>query len=68
MVELQLNMIADNKQSISQQLLELSGAEKRIACADAWAFAEAKGLGKEEVGELCNELGIKIYACQLGCF
>lgn len=58
----------DDRQSIAQRLNELSGEDRRISCEDAWSFADENGLSKAETGALCNELGIKIFACQLGCF
>ena len=40
----------------------------RLSCASALALAEEFGVAPLEVGEAANELGIKIVACQLGCF
>ncbi len=60
-------MVADEK-SISQRLLELSGADRRISCSEARKLARDRDVPPAEVGRLCDELGIKIYACELGCF
>jgi hypothetical protein len=43
-------------------------SEGRLSCARARALAEELGVVPLEVGEAANELGIKIVACQLGCF
>jgi hypothetical protein len=43
-------------------------AERRLACAEALAIAERLGVEPREVGRAANELGVKIVACQLGCF
>jgi len=43
-------------------------AEGRISCQDAWRVAEETGTEYAEVGAACNELGIRIHSCQLGCF
>jgi hypothetical protein len=40
----------------------------RIACAAAFRLAEELGLSRKDLGELLNELKIKIVQCQLGCF
>ena len=57
-----------NKESITQELVKLGGQEKRISCTEARKLAERQGVGALEVGRLCDSLGIKIFACELGCF
>jgi len=42
--------------------------DKRIVCHDARALAEKLGVDYALVGEACNELEVKIHACELGCF
>jgi len=44
------------------------GAEKRLPCAEAFKVARDLEVPIAEVGRACNELGIKIVHCQLGCF
>jgi hypothetical protein len=39
-----------------------------ISCAAAIEIAEATGASKNHIGELLNEMRIKIRSCQLGCF
>jgi hypothetical protein len=41
---------------------------KAITCQQAFAIAEKHNIPKEEISEYCNTYGIKIRACQLGCF
>jgi hypothetical protein len=43
-------------------------ADGRISCRDAFSLAEAHGVGIGEVGRTLDGMGIKITACQLGCF
>ena len=43
-------------------------SEGRLSCASALALAEELRVAPLEVGKAANELGIKIVACQLGCF
>jgi hypothetical protein len=40
----------------------------KIACSAAFRLAEELGLSRHDLGELLNELKIKIVQCQLGCF
>jgi len=42
--------------------------KKKLACSDASRIAEELKISVPEVGKLCNENGIKIMSCQLGCF
>jgi hypothetical protein len=42
--------------------------KKYINCAEALGIADTMNIAPKEVGKLCNELGIKIQNCQLGCF
>ncbi|MFA4877945.1 MAG: hypothetical protein WC586_11060 [Methanoregula sp.] len=44
------------------------GIEKQITCPQAFAIAEKHKIAKSEVSRYCNEHGVKIRACQLGCF
>jgi len=41
---------------------------KNIACIHALQIAADFNLDPREIGQICNELSIKISACQLGCF
>ena len=40
----------------------------RLPCVAAWEIAERRGLGRIEVAEACEALGIKVKPCQLGAF
>jgi len=40
----------------------------RLRCADALLIADELQVPPGEIGKMCNELGIKIINCQLGCF
>jgi hypothetical protein len=48
--------------------IKAAAPEDRIACAAAFRLAEELGLTRKDLGELLNELKIKIAHCQLGCF
>lgn len=48
--------------------IRAAAPEGKIPCAAAYRLAEELGLSRKELGELLNELKIKITQCQLGCF
>lgn len=48
--------------------IKAAAPEGKIACAAAFRLAEELGLSRKDLGELLNELKIKIMHCQLGCF
>ncbi|CFX90580.1 Uncharacterized [Syntrophomonas zehnderi OL-4] len=52
---------------IMEKLMEISNQD-RITCAEARKLAEDLKIEKSEVGKACDEAGIKISACELGCF
>ena len=39
-----------------------------LSCSDAFRLAEAHAAPVAMIGRICNETGIKIVHCQLGCF
>ena len=39
-----------------------------LSCHDARALAEQLGVPYGEVGKACNDLDVKVRACELGCF
>jgi hypothetical protein len=48
--------------------IKAAAPEGRIPCATAMNLAKELGISRREMGELLNELQIKITQCQLGCF
>lgn len=47
----------------------LKEAEKGcLPCRKALEIAQVSGISTSELGQLCNEMKIKIIHCQLGCF
>lgn len=39
-----------------------------IRCATAWGLAQRHGIPLDALGDLLNELNIKVRQCSLGCF
>jgi hypothetical protein len=60
-------MSEETNDSVAQALDEAS-TNGRIPCNEALALAERLGVDTRELGEAANQRGIKIVACQLGCF
>jgi hypothetical protein len=52
---------------IDEAAVERDG-NKKLPCARAFELAERHSVTLREIGESCNRSGIKIIACQLGCF
>lgn len=48
--------------------IQAAAPEGKIPCATAFRLAEELGISRSRMGELLNELRIKIINCQLGCF
>jgi hypothetical protein len=51
-----------------QAQIQAAAPNGRIPCAAAFKLAEELGITRSRLGELLNELKIKIIQCQLGCF
>ncbi|HVP94831.1 MAG TPA: hypothetical protein VMS89_06615 [Methanoregulaceae archaeon] len=49
-------------------IFQKEGIEREIKCPQAFVIAEKYGIAKKDLAEFCNMHGIKIRACQLGCF
>ncbi len=57
---------------IEQALAQFCGKNRKgkptMACKDACALAARFSMPIEAFGRLCDDRGIKIVHCQLGCF
>jgi hypothetical protein len=42
--------------------------DNRLSCEAAHQIGKELNVPLQEIGTVCNELKIKIAACQLGCF
>jgi hypothetical protein len=47
---------------------EKEGIISDIKCPEAFFIAEKYGIPKTDIARYCNTKGVKIRACQLGCF
>jgi hypothetical protein len=58
--------MAKKEQVIEQ--LKKACPDGKMSCTDARQFAGEKGIPLSDMGKLCDEAGIKIHSCELGCF
>jgi hypothetical protein len=61
-------MVSGNIPRLIAVIKKQAGEDNRLACGDAFRIAADLDISVAEIGRVCNELGIKIVACQLGCF
>ncbi len=52
---------------LKERILYESEAQK-LPCKQAFTIAREIDCSLADVGKTCNELGVKIVGCQLGCF
>jgi molybdate transport system regulatory protein len=57
-----------DREEVKKRILAEAGEEQRLSCAKAFKIADELGCSAGQVGELCNELKVKIINCRLGCF
>ncbi len=60
-------MSQEKANELKERILFEAQAQK-LPCKQAFAIASEVGCTIAEVGKACNETGIKIVKCQLGCF
>jgi molybdate transport system regulatory protein len=61
-------MVSGNIPRLIELLKQKAGEEKRLPCAEAFRIARDLEVPVAQVGQACNEIGVKIVGCQLGCF
>lgn len=57
----------EKKNELHERIL-FEAEELKLPCSKAFAIASEVKVPVGEVGKICNEVGIKIVGCQLGCF
>lgn len=56
-----------DRKKIEEAILEKS-KDGKVPCAMCFKIAEDFGISKREIGDILNEMKVKISQCQLGCF
>ena len=60
--------MAQNTEELIKAASVSEDGKTRLACARAFRLAEKHDLSLKQIGEACDQAGIKIVKCQLGCF
>jgi hypothetical protein len=55
-------------EKIIENAAVLRDGKKKLTCTEARQLAKKHNISLKEVGDTCNNLGIKITDCELGCF
>jgi hypothetical protein len=56
------------EKDLLQEKIRAVSKNGRISCRQALKLSSEMDIPPEELGDLLNEIGIKISTCQLGCF
>lgn len=51
-----------------KQAVQQAAKDNRLSCTAARKLAAELGVSPREIGRAADELKIKIFACELGCF
>jgi len=55
------------KKKLTERILA-EATEEGLSCPQALAIAAELACDPAHLGRLCDELKVKLYGCQLGCF
>lgn len=61
-------MAEESKDKTLEEEIRASLVDGKLLCPVAFKISEKLGVSKREVGDMANNLSIKIAGCQLGCF
>jgi LAO/AO transport system kinase len=56
-----------DKEKVTQKIKSLC-KDGKISCKQALKLAEEERISSRDLGNLLNEIKIKVASCQLGCF
>ena len=51
-----------------REAIRREAIDRKVTCRIMLELAEWQGVSPKKIGKLCDEMKIKITACQLGCF
>jgi hypothetical protein len=51
-----------------RDVIKSQAVEGKVSCKAMLDLAEKAETPSQQIGEICNELDIKVGTCQLGCF
>lgn len=51
-----------------EETIKDKAREGKLPCAMCFKIAEDFGISKKKIGQVLNEISVRIRQCQLGCF
>ncbi len=51
-----------------RDVIKSQAVEGKVSCKAMLDLAEKAETTSQQIGEICNELSVKVSTCQLGCF
>ncbi len=60
--------MSSHKKNLIARNIIAAAKENRLPCAAGHAIAKRLGVRSRDVGDVADELKVKISKCQLGCF
>ena len=51
-----------------KKLIKNNLKNDKLSCFDAFTIHHTTGASLQEIGSIVDEMKVKIFACQLGCF
>ncbi len=60
--------MSQEKANQLKERIRFEAHSQKLPCKQAFTIASEVACPVAEVGKACNEAGIKIVGCQLGCF
>ncbi|MDP6044989.1 MAG: hypothetical protein QGG25_05240 [Phycisphaerae bacterium] len=48
--------------------IQAQAVDGKVSCKAMLDLAASSETSSQQIGEICNELSIKVSGCQLGCF
>ena len=61
------NYPLETRQAVEERILKVA-REGRLQCPQAMAIAKSLGVSTLLVGQMADQMGIRVSQCQLGCF
>jgi len=59
--------MSKNVEEIKDAVLK-AAVDGKLSCTNARRLAEELGVPNSEIGRIADELKIKLFGCELGCF
>lgn len=61
-------MIENNIADMIEKAVTEADGKRKLTCGNALKISKEHGIELKAIGQYCDEKGIKIRQCELGCF